>query len=150
MSVAYSVGVSLLFDDNEERRAAFVEWLAQQEGVGPFRDASKPGGKSMPSDFFVYVEDLMEADVLLPEVTEGMEVDASAFADVLRLEGRTTLRLHSHAWAREVAQGLLAEATDLEEECPDEAKDLQEFCTQLLADIDCAGEQRVALTIGIE
>jgi hypothetical protein len=118
--------------------------------VGPFRDAAKPGGKSMPSDFFVYVEDLMEADVLLPEVTEGMEVDASAFADVLRLEGRTTLRLQSYAWAREIAKALLAEATDLEEECPEDAKDLQAFCTELLADIDCAGAQRVALAIGIE
>ncbi len=114
--------------------------------------ATRPwGGVSMPSDLAVYLEDLMEADILLPELERGIEVDAAELADVLRLEGRTTLRLESHAWAREVAERLLAEVDDgLDEECPDDAASLRELCTALLEDLERAHELRFALAVGIE
>src|SRR5262245_7550631 len=125
MSVAYSVGLSLLIDTRElsdARRAELVAWLARQPGVGAFRDlvpssgrepaeprvldattagatfvaatrdTEQCGGVSMPSSFAVYIEDLMEADILLPELERGIDVDAAEFADILRLEGRTMLR----------------------------------------------------------
>lgn len=184
MSIAYSVGLSLLLDTwelRDERRAELVAWLARQPGVGAFRDIAPPtgrepaeprvleataagvifvgltrgmarcGGVSMPSSFAMYIEDLMEADILLPELEHGIEVDAAEFADVLRLEGRTTLRLESHAWARDLTEQLLAEVADeLAEECPEDAASLREFCTELLLDLDRAREHRLVLSIGIE